>query len=556
VLGKSKFVYTIIALFSTVKGKLKGAWGILLLAILSLGCVGEQTQLNTTESPLPQPTKPSLAEPSTTEPPMTTPPPVTPPPSTPEDFQKFKDIEGLLIQKEINYSIAEQEMRAFLERFPDSPLAGDVQFLLALVTLSKNQRWINNRFEVFGTQESIDELQKLIQDYGERKPHELAVKLFVEMPNWKHSPGGMFPLFSYVYSDFEGFRFWKDFYPQTKDLTETPGAQEIMQTPYAAFAKFALAELYWLAEFGDESWPEHEKRVDLVIGIFEELMEDYPEREIGDMAARRVAWNLGEPAGSNLVKEYLLKNEKQIKKAPIRAKRRLAQLAVSLFPQGTAIKITPEEQEWRILKTNELTSSDDYFYWLSVSTPYPFPPVFASKEIRFVVDETSIANDALPIILEAFQEWEAASEGRIKFIQLHLPPPYPNRAERLQNKYKGLDYFEILVQGFKMEDPTPVMGEVRKQVSSPFPPTGEKFEYPTTSMVDIWLNSVLFDDPRELKAVTLHEIGHALGLDHSYDPNDVMYYAETRKNDRLSNRDITTLKMAYDNYDRWQKEKK
>jgi predicted Zn-dependent protease len=57
----------------------------------------------------------------------------------------------------------------------------------------------------------------------------------------------------------------------------------------------------------------------------------------------------------------------------------------------------------------------------------------------------------------------------------------------------------------------------------------------------------------DFKAVCLHEIGHALGLDgHSTNPGDIMFYSVSRvnKNRELSRRDITTLNRLYHGYGR------
>ena len=49
--------------------------------------------------------------------------------------------------------------------------------------------------------------------------------------------------------------------------------------------------------------------------------------------------------------------------------------------------------------------------------------------------------------------------------------------------------------------------------------------------------------PLEVRAVAMHEIGHALGLPHSADPGDIMY--PTVRRAMLSDRDRATVTLLY-----------
>ena len=64
------------------------------------------------------------------------------------------------------------------------------------------------------------------------------------------------------------------------------------------------------------------------------------------------------------------------------------------------------------------------------------------------------------------------------------------------------------------------------------------------SRVEVFFN--LEQDPREIPAITLHEVGHALGLEHSGNPKDIMFpHSREPYADILSARDKNSIRRLY-----------
>lgn len=76
--------------------------------------------------------------------------------------------------------------------------------------------------------------------------------------------------------------------------------------------------------------------------------------------------------------------------------------------------------------------------------------------------------------------------------------------------------------------------------------TGEEFsegEY-VRDNIGTRINIYQFENEAKLRRVLIHELGHALGLDHVSDPKSIMYRMNTSINETLTDDDIRELKKA------------
>lgn len=128
------------------------------------------------------------------------------------------------------------------------------------------------------------------------------------------------------------------------------------------------------------------------------------------------------------------------------------------------------------------------------------------------------------IVKAAFSDWERALGGRITFKQT-TDPKLTDIAVHWRNNFNGTDILGL-------ERPRTVYGG--------------KYLIDADIQITLTANGRTLSD-KQLKAIALHEIGHALGLNgHSPYPGDIMYPSIQPGVYRLSTRDIQTIRGLYE----------
>jgi tetratricopeptide (TPR) repeat protein len=125
-------------------------------------------------------------------------------------------------------------------------------------------------------------------------------------------------------------------------------------------------------------------------------------------------------------------------------------------------------------------------------------------------------------VIYAMQTWQNATHSRVRFTQVYNQ----GNADIIVRWQRNFTDNILGVSPFQTAGDTIIRSDINLAVC-----------YPDSQRI------INVDD---LKAIAVHEMGHAIGIrGHSPYPDDIMYYSKTRKSNTLSQRDVNTIGMLY-----------
>ena len=175
----------------------------------------------------------------------------------------------------------------------------------------------------------------------------------------------------------------------------------------------------------------------------------------------------------------------------------------------------------------------DYFDYITVFSDGRITR-FTHMPIQVYISSMLKDDPYLAAVRYAMREWEAVSEGKIRFEEIDVPK---HADIRVAWGYSGHIAFQDTRLG------SAELTRLRDTAEEAPEPNGNNFRVTVILMLADDENIGKLSDA-EMRTVCLHEFGHAIGLwGHSPHPNDVSYPTATAQHPTL--RDVHTLRKLY-----------
>ena len=180
-----------------------------------------------------------------------------------------------------------------------------------------------------------------------------------------------------------------------------------------------------------------------------------------------------------------------------------------------------------------------------------FTPAIAEEEALHHWDNLKSIKVYIPqkheytsLMKKAFNEWESASKGKVKFLYVSTP-------RQAQNIVVFNDMFSGSELGTTATKQQAICYPIYKRVNGKMQ---EICDEKNTTYVTVKIITIAAKNPnsykqmnnQEIYTIMLHEIGHSLGLPHSDNPKDLMYYQKYQGGAKgITQNDIKALYKVY-----------